>query len=361
MHRLTTWVGIMILLTIGLSSVDTEARRDVRTPKQKERLAQVQTIFLDAIALTDRGQRPPDQLTELVSRRLREVGYTVVTSRDKPHDVMLKVKCEQRKIWQGTTRSGGDADLPDSPSRVWKGPACQLTYLLHGRSLGWRKEVRTDFVDAVKAAGKAKADDPGSYALAKLMQRLEEYDFPVLLTADWRQEERLLKVLDAPSSSPARRVKIVSQLGEVFSAKAVPRLQAALKESDLEVAKAAAIALGNIGHRESIAALVEMLNTDNLDLRTAAVRGLGKVGALHGDVSIILPLLEALNTDDITLKTEVVWALGQLPDERAHEPLLALQRSLRHLRTSDRDSKEGKLWDAVSYSLKQIDRYDQVN
>ncbi|MEE8607378.1 MAG: HEAT repeat domain-containing protein, partial [Nitrospiraceae bacterium] len=72
-------------------------------------------------------------------------------------------------------------------------------------------------------------------------------------------------------------------------------------------------------------------------------------------------LLEALNTDDITLKTEVVWALGQLPDERAHEPLLALQRSLRHLRTSDRDSKEGKLWDAVSYSLKQIDRYDQVN
>ena len=138
MHRLTTWVGIMILLTTGLSSVDTEARRDVRTPKQKERLAQVQTIFLAAIALTDRGQRPPDQLTELVSRRLREVGYTVVTSRDKPHDVMLKVKCEQRKIWQGTTRSGGDADLPDSPSRVWKGPACQLTYLLRGRTLGWR-------------------------------------------------------------------------------------------------------------------------------------------------------------------------------------------------------------------------------
>jgi hypothetical protein len=362
MVTLKVWIGILLLVTTGLSAVESSARREVRTEKQKARLAKANIIQLDIIVLTDAGEQPPDQVWALVTRRLTEIDYAVVTDVRKPHDVTFKVKCEQRKVWEGTTASGGDADLPDSPSRVWKGPACQLTYFLSHRNLGWRKEVRTDFVDAVNAAAKAKADDPGAYALAKLMQRLEEYDFPILLTADWGQDERLLKILERPDTSQDRRVRIITRLGQMFSSNAVPRLQVALKDPNVEVAKAAAIALGNIGHKESIEALVETLKTsENSELQAAAVKGLGQVGALHGDVSVIPPLLEALNTDNITLKTEVVWALGKIPDKRANEPLLAIQRSLQNVRTSDRHSKEAKLWDAVSYSLKQIDRYDQVN
>jgi hypothetical protein len=75
---------------------------------------------------------------------------------------------------------------------------------------------------------------------------------------------------------------------------------------------------------------------------------------------------ESLGTDQTdrrraVAKTEAVWALGQLPDRRAYEPLLEVRRSLRNVRTSDRTSQEGKLWDAVLYALKQLDGFDHFN
>jgi hypothetical protein len=356
----TSWVIIGGLLFALLLPSSGWARREALTDQQKDRLKNVNRVLIDVIALTDQGQSDSTPFKELITRRLTEVGYQVVSDPAQAHDVVFKVKCEQRKVWEGTMASGGDADLPDSPLRTWKGPACQLTYLLDGKSTQWKKEVRTDFADAIAAAAQANAADPGLYALDRLKQRLEEYDFPILLAADWGQDDRLLKLL-GDSPPPARKVKIIQSLGEVFAAGAVPQLQEALKDPNLDVAKAAAIALGNIGHRDSIAALITMLQTGTTEHRKFAAKALGKVGALHGDVSIIPPLIEALNTNDIALKTEVVWALGQLPDRRAYEPLVALQRSLRNVRTSDRTSPEGKLWDAVNYSIKQLDGFDQIN
>jgi len=350
-------IGILI----GWLATEASARREVFSPEQRAKLEKADRLLIDVIAITDQGTVGSGALKDVVIRRMKEVGYTTLTDATQPHDLVFRVKCEQQKIWEGTMASGGDADLPDSPSRVWKGPACQFSYLLDGKKTGWRKEVRTDFPDARKAAAEAKAGDPGAYGMSKLQDRLEEYDFPVLVTAEWGQEQRLLALLDKPGTTGTRKVLIITQLGDLFSTAAIPRLQTALKDPDPNVSKAAALALGNIGHKESIATLVEALKTGPPELQIAAARGLGQVGALHGDLSIIPPLLEALNTDDIALKTEVVWALGKLPDRRAQEPLLALQRSLRNLPTNDRNSKEGKLWDAVSYSLKQIDPYDQLN
>jgi HEAT repeat protein len=232
---------------------------------------------------------------------------------------------------------------------------------VQGKQSDWRKEVRTEFADARLAAETAKAGDPGAYAMAKLKERLEDYDFPIRLAAEWGHEERLLKTFDASRTSKARKLLIIALLGEMFSAKAAPRLTTALKDPDLDIAKASAVALGNIGQRESIPALIELLHSDNRELRIAGAKGLGQVGAFHGDNSIIPPLLDALKTDDLELKTEVVWALGKLPDRRAYEPLRQLQGSLRNVRTSDRSSQEAKLWDAVSYSLKQLDAFDQLN
>lgn len=354
-------VALLLLVLVNLGATDSWARRESLSSQQKEQLHNIRRVLIEVLALTDTGKVDAGPLQELVTRGLKEVGYVVVTDPAQPHDVLLKVKCEQRKVWEGTMASGGDADLPDSPLRAWKGPACQLTYLLNGKSTQWKKEVRTEFVDAIKASAEAKAADPGAFALQQLHVKLEEYDFPTLLMADWGQDERLLNVLNEPNTPAPRKARIASLLGEMFSERAVPKLLVVLKDSDVKVATAAAIALGNIGHRESISALVEVLRTGQPDLRIAAARALGKVGALHGDVSIIPPLLEQLNTDDITLKTEVVWALGQLPDRRAYEPLLVLQRSLANARTSERSSKEGKLWDAISYSLKQLDGFDQIN
>ncbi len=335
-------------------------RREALTVEQKQQLQKIDRILLDVLTLTERGLVDGGPFRDLTAKRLGELGYTIVADQAQPYDVVFKVKCEQRKVWEGTMASGGDADLPDSPMRTWKGPACQLTYLLDGRSTQWKKEVRAEFADAIAAAVQANAPDPGLYALNHLKQRLEEYDFPVFVTADWGQDGRLLKILAQGNLPPARKVRVIHALGEMFSAQAVPQLQTALTDANPEVSKAAAIALGNIGHRESIASLVAMLKSSPPDQKVAAAKALGKVGALHGDASIIPPLLEALSTDDLVLKTEVVWALGQLPDRRAYEPLAALQRSLRSVRT-DRGSQEGKLWEAVNYSIKQLDGFDQIN
>ena len=353
--------GLILILTLGLLAYSADARLEIRTPQQKAKLAEADRIWANALVLTDQGEGDAQPVTALVKRRLEEVGFAVVTDRDQGYDVEFAVKCEQRKVWQGTAASGGDADLPDSPLRTWRGPACQLTYYLGLKNLGWRKEVRTDFQDSIAAAKEAGAPDPSAYALDRLLEKLELYDFPVLLATDLGQEDRLLELLDAPQTSPSRKVKVIESLGQLFSAKAVPRLQRALNDPDIAVAQAAAIALGNIGEKESTASLVHALKTGRPELKIEAARGLGKVGALHGDTSIVPPLLDALDTDDITLKTEVVWALGKVPDRRSYEALLALQRSLQNVRTSDRESKEGKLWDAVSFSLKQVAPFDQIN
>jgi hypothetical protein len=290
-----------------------------------------------------------------------------VTDPTQPHDVVLRVKCEQHKTWEGTASSGGDADVPDSPSRVWKGPACQLLYLLDGKKLGWHKEVRTEFQDARQAATEAHVENPGAFALSKLIERLEEYHFPILLAAEWGQVDRLLKRLDEPSVTPALKAKIIAQLGEMFATEAVPCLLIALKDSDITIAKAAAQALGNIGQKDSIAALVTVLQTGKPELQAAAAKGLGQVGALHGDFSIIPSLLDALKSDDLAVKTEAAWALGKLPDKRAYEPIYALYRTLQTsgIAGIDGQGRNGeqvqKLKEALNWSLKQVDTFDQFN
>ncbi len=310
-------------------------------------------MLVETIAITDKGTVPSENLTETVTRRLEEVGYKVVTNPAQPHDVVLRVKCEQRKTWEGTTTSGGDADLPDAPSRIWKGPACQFNYLLGGTKIKWQREVRTDFPDAAEAAQAAQAPDPGVYALAKLSERLQQYDSPIVLAAEWGHGDRLLKLLDAPGTDNMRKLKIISLLGDMMNDEALPKLKEALQDKNL--AQQAAVALGNIG-KESIPVLIDMLKTSkDPALQIAAAKGLGQVGALHGDPAIIPPLLDMLFKPDIDMavRTEVVWAIGKMPDKRAVDPLHKLDRELQAVRTEDPAFK--KLKEAAFWSLKMTD------
>ncbi|MBM4124778.1 MAG: HEAT repeat domain-containing protein [Nitrospira sp.] len=350
-----------IALLLALASGTSWAYREYFTAEQRDHLAKAQTVLVEVLALTDKGQGDQTALAEVVVRRLHEVGYTVVTEPARPHDVVLRVKCEQRKTWEGTATMGSDADLPDSPSRVWKGPACQLTYLLGNMKIKWQKEVRTDFEDAAEAAQKANAGDPGAHAMAALKNRLDQYDFPVLLTAEWGQADRLMKMLDAPGTNEIRKLRVIALLGDMLSHEALPQLKEALKDKDL--AKQAAVALGNIG-KDGIPILIDILKTSKQpDLQAAAAKGLGQVGALHGDPSIIPPLLEMLDAPgiDITVQTEIAWALGKLPDKRSVEPLFALDRKLQKIRTDPPDPQIKKLKEAVFWAIKQCYTEDQYS
>ena len=160
--RIVLLLSTLVFTVVALPSPPSWAYRDHFTPEQKALLDKIQTVRIEAIALTDKGAVDAAPITELVARRIGELGYSVVGEAGTLHDVVIKVKCEQRKTWEGTTAAGGDADLPDAPSRLWKGPACQMTYLLGNMKIKWQKEIRTEVDDAGQAAQSASAGESGA-------------------------------------------------------------------------------------------------------------------------------------------------------------------------------------------------------
>jgi HEAT repeats len=360
MARFFAAILSILFLSMHLSPVPARAYRDYFTPEQKAQLERVQTVLVEALALTDKGSADSASLANTAARRLEEVGYRVVQDQNKPHDVLFRIKCEQRKTWEGTTAAGGDADLPDAPSRLWKGPACQLTYVLGGLKIKWQKEVRTEFEDAAVAAQKAQAPDAGGFALTKLREALEQYDFPLLLAAEWGHPDRLLKLLDSPETAQARKIKILSLLGEMQVDEALPRFKEVLKDRNL--VKQALEAMGNLG-KEGIPLLIEIMTTSpHHDVQAAAAKGLGQVGGINGDASVVLPLLTKLQDPktDWTVLTEVAWALGKIPDKRSIQPLYDLDRKLQAIRDPDNMTLK-KLKEAVFWAIKQCDTWDQFS
>ncbi len=355
----TTAAGFLLILS-GLAS-PASAYRDYFTEAQKAELAKIQTVLVEALALTEKGTGNADDIRDVVSRRMSELGYVVTSDQGTPHDVVVRVKCEQRKTWEGTASAGGDNDLPDAPSRLWKGPACQVTYALGSLKVKWQKEVHTDFEDAAQAATAAGAPDPGAHAMSALRDALRTYDFPLLLTAEWGQPDRLLKLLDSPDTSQIRKLKVISLLGEMAADEALPSLTEALKNKDL--AKHAAVALGGMG-KEGIPVLIEILrHSSQPDLQAAAAKGLGDLGNIHSDSRVVPPLLEMLDAPgiDITVQTEIAWALGRVPDRRSVEPLFALDRKLQKIRKDPPDPQIKKLKEAVFWSIKQVYTEDQYS
>jgi len=225
----------------------------------------------------------------------------------------------------------------------------------------WQKEVRTEFQDSVEAAQAAQAPEPGLYAMNALRDALETYEFPLLLAAEWGQPDRLLKLLDAPQTSHIRKLTIISLLGEMVADEALPHLTEALKDKDL--AKQAAVALGNMG-KEGIPVLIDILKySKQPDLQAAAAKGLGDLGNIHSDSRVVPPLLEMLDAPgiDIVVQTEIAWALGRVPDRRSVEPLFALDRKLQKIRKDPPDPQIKKLKEAVFWSIKQVYTEDQYS
>ena len=357
---------ICVFISLFLLS-DASARRSYLTPEQKTTLAKVNDIYVKVLALTERGRGDAAPLVEVTSRRLSELGYTIVTDRKKPHDVEFRVKCEERKKGARTTRAGGDADHPDNPARLWKGPACLFAYFLDGRDMGWHKEVRTDFADATAAAKAAKVKKAGDYALSQLKIKLEEYDFPVKLTAEWGQDYRLLALLDDPKTPKKRKLTILSAMSKLQSHKALPYLKEILQDKELALdGIAAIIATGSDG----IPLLTEIFNNPEEDstVRAAAAKGLGKIGAATGDPSITPPILGYLvnslkkmdtSSDiDFPVLTEVVWSLGRLRTEDSIPPMRDLEEKVWLIYDTGK-GMEG-LREAVNWTIKQIDMDGQI-
>jgi HEAT repeat protein len=110
----------------------------------------------------------------------------------------------------------------------------------------------------------------------------------------------------------------------------------------------AARALGNIGDKRSIVALMSILNNrnENYRLRLTSAESLGKVG----DEYVVTPLIDLFSDErekSVYLKESVARALGMLGDIRAVEPLIDMLESKQGIRDKFNFLKE-RIIEAVS-------------
>ncbi len=364
-----TWAAcgfISIVLLVGFFGSEGFARRTYLDQEQKAQLEGIQTIMVHVLALTERGKVDGTVIENVVRQRLEELGYTVITDRDAPFDVRVNVKCEEVKKWSGTTRGGGDADHSGAPSRLWKGPACLFSYQLDGRDLGWYKEARTSFEDPGEAAKIAHAPQSGLYAIQQLAERIQEFDFPVMLAAEWGHDARLFKLLNNPQTPNKRKLRILSLLPQVESHDTLPLLKELIQ--DPELAEEAIVALSSTGS-EGIPLLTDIFQTrKDSKIRAAAAKGLGEIGAHTGDPSVTPPMLEYVvenlphlksSSDiDFPVLTEVVWSLGKLRNEKSIAPINELQSKIWVI--FDNSKEMAELREATSWTYKQIDMDWQV-
>lgn len=344
--------AIMIVLALaagGILAGHAEARRELVSEEKKARLKAAERIHLETVALATEGTADASGISAVATTRLAAAGYTVVSDQAQPHDITVKVKCEERKVWEGTARSGGDADLQGSASRLWRGPACQITYRMEGHSPDWRHEVRGDAVDAKTAA----APEDANKAMAQLADRLTNDPFPLLLAGAWGQEGRLLRALDDAAVAPAQKLVAIDLLGDLFSVNAIPALSRFLGGPNPDLAQRAAIALGAIGHQDCIPVLMAQLAHQESERRLAAIKGLGRLAPLHPHSDIVPALLERLPKEPIPTQTEIVRALGRTPDRRMLEPLRKLNRSVQDRARSDSSPELKELNRALGQALDQ--------
>ena len=352
-------LSILVVVVIFFATVirnDGIARRNAFTPDQKELLKTTQNIRIQALALTEKGSVNANIIQKTVSTRLQNMGFTITEPNSPENDLTLRVKCEERRSSIAMVRVGGDADRPGSPSRLWKGPACQLTYSLNGTVGHWRQEVRTPFKDAWQEAKAQGIKDAGQYALAQLSEVLKKDNFVLELLAEWKQEKRMAAILMSSESSQPTKHIVIRLSKNVSGHTMLTALQQTMADPGL--APEATRAMGFMGKTAAPFLLNLLKTSDSIEIKASAAEALGEIGAHSGDTSILPTLLAMMDTPqiDLQVQTEIVKAIGKIPDYQSIEPLKKL--GLKSWTSQSRDPLVQELREAIDWSLWQIDATD---
>jgi len=101
--------------------------------------------------------------------------------------------------------------------------------------------------------------------------------------------------------------------------RAAEQLIATLKDSNADVRRLDAEALGEIKDTRAVEPLITTLRDANSNVRNEAAIALGKIK----DPRAVEPLIAALKDTDATVRANAAWALGKIRDPRAYELLIA--------------------------------------
>lgn len=348
-HRpnMCTYLRTLFVAVLGFPSLTFAQSPGEESPVTSP-LIHAQTVLIEGVALTERGLQDPTPLIQTVGDQLRKIGFTIVSQSDQPYDAAVRVKCEERQTWTGPSRHRRTGPAPIT--RLWKGPACHISYRYNHETPNWNWEIRTAFEDTREAAKTAGTTDVGAFALQALNAQLQQDEFPLFLAAEWGQIDRLLLAYQHASDQIDRQRTILQLLGELPSSQSLSALQEALKHPDL--ATTALLALGQQGE-PGLPALISFLESSkNPDTRLAAIQGLGAIATHNKTPALFTQFMTFLESDDPRIQTEAVKGLGNLGDRRAIKPLEEL--NLKAWTSSSTHPDMQALREMLSWSLWQL-------
>ena len=338
------WIGIGMPGTLSAGS-------PALTSTPPVPLEQVQHVLIETVALTEKGVQDSALLQQVVSERLAKTGFTPVRDINSPHDIILRVKCEERKTQTGPSkhRKGGHPSAP--ASRLWKGPACHISYRYQGKPAIWSWEVRTSFEEPRQAAKDAGATNSGMYALQELQAQLARDEWPLYLAAEWGQTDRLIHLFHGATDQLDRRRLILQLLGPLASPTVLSTIQEATQDPDL--ALTAIAALGDQGE-VAIPSLVNILDTSpRPEHQLAALKALGGIATHSTNPRLYDVFIEQLQAQDPRMQTIAVRGLWKLGDLRAITPIETL--NLQAWSNPSTDPEIQALREALNWSLFQLD------
>lgn len=100
----------------------------------------------------------------------------------------------------------------------------------------------------------------------------------------------------------------------------VPRLAAAIRDTDPCVRRVAGGMLGRVNHASAVRALLTALDDENASTRSAAAVGLG----IQEDSTAVQPLIARLRDASADVRRTAAWALGVIEHRSAMMPLVEL-------------------------------------
>ena len=129
-------------------------------------------------------------------------------------------------------------------------------------------------------------------------------------------------MLELRRSADGVRANAAYALGEIGSRRAIDALLGCLACDDDMVKSRAIVALGQIGDARAIDPLIAVLRAGNAPLYSDAAKALGRIGG-----PAVEPLLAVLQDDSPQIRWRIAEALGWTHDGRAVGPILAMLRS----------------------------------
>jgi hypothetical protein len=236
-----------------------------------------------------------ETLLKMIARMAPSARYTAPV-REK-NDPSAAVEASARDV-AATIRQMPDLPRKDSPVNETKGAGSAFARDINiAKPAVEIKKIDTEYKESKVSprSGPGTAVKPGP-AQVRQMSKEEAFESQIKNLYDTLEKEEI-----------AQSVTIIDLMGDTMNLAATEILEILLEYTDESVRIHAAFALGKLGQRSSLEALISALDDPSAQVRENAAIALGKIG----DQRAVAPL-QQVSTADVRTKKAAVGALARI-------------------------------------------------